>query len=133
MKNTVTVQVNFSFRGEDFSPTMELELDAYAKINDGFNHLYPAIAQANDIDTYSYAYEVMEASSLVFNNPQGNVVDFVNEGQCDLAAYKHFLQETEMLGELEKIAEATLSVDLHKPENDGIKTALIAAYKAGDS
>ena len=81
MKNTVIVQVNYSFKGENFTPSITLELDAFAKISDSFSGLYSKIAQQNNIDTYSYSYDSMEASPLIFHSPTGNVIDFVVDGK----------------------------------------------------
>lgn len=132
VKNTVTVQVDFSFKGESFSPEMVLELDLFAKINEDFSSLYSGIARKNNIDTYSYAFEVMEASPLVFHSPTGNVVDYITDGQCDLLAYREFIKGNKIELVLEKIALDKLGIDdIHHGDHATIKSALEQAYQAG--
>jgi hypothetical protein len=132
MKNTLRVQVDYSFKGENFNPSILLEIEEFAKHNRNFAGLYRKIAQHNKIDTYSYAYEVMETSTLIFSDPKGNIVDFVDNGSCDLAAYKRYLKQDKMYEALEKIAADILGVnDLFTPDNNKIKAALVSAYRAG--
>jgi hypothetical protein len=132
MKNSVIAQVNYSFKGENFTPSITLELDVFAKQHSNFSSLYPRIAQQNNIDTYSYAYEVMEASAIIFHTPTGNVVDFIIDGKCNLAAYQEYLKEAEMLIALEKIAADVLGInDLSAKDNKELKEALSRAYNAG--
>jgi len=134
MKNTVIVQVNYSFKGEDFTPSITLELDDFAKQDGNLSNLYPKIAQQNNIDNYSYAYEVMEASELIFHSAEGNVVDFIVDGKCDLVAYRDYLTENEIFFELQRIATDVLGVeDLNAKDNEGIKEALSKAYHAGQN
>lgn len=132
MKNTVIVQVNYSFKGEDFTPSITLELDAYTKISNNFSGLHTKIAQQNKIDTYSYAFDAMEAYPLTFHSPTGNVVGFIKDGECDLTGYLAHLKQYEMMQKLEKIATDTLGMtDLSHQDNKKIKHALTQAYNAG--
>ncbi len=134
MKNTVIVQVNFSFKGENFTPSITLELDYFVKHSGSLASLYSTIAQKNKIDTYSYAYEMMEASELIFHSAEGNVVDFIVDGKCNLEAYREHLAQSNMLIELEKIASEVLGVtDFTAKDNDDIKEALSRAYSAGQN
>ncbi|MCK5917746.1 MAG: hypothetical protein KAG34_04945 [Cocleimonas sp.] len=134
MKNTVIVQVNFSFKGENFTPFITVELDDFVKHNGNLSSLYSKIAQKNKIDTYSYAYEMMEASELTFHSAEGNVVEFIVDGKCDLEAYGEYLTQSNMLIELEKIASEVLGIaDFIAKENDNIKDALSRAYRAGQN
>jgi hypothetical protein len=132
MKNTVIVQVNFSFKGENFTPSITIELDDFVKHSGNFSSLYSKIAQQNKIDTYSYAYEIMEASELTFHSARGNVIEFIVDGKCDLDAYRESLIQTNRLIELEKIASEVLGIaDFTAKDNDDIKEALSRAYRAG--
>jgi hypothetical protein len=132
MKNTVIVQVNYSFKGEDFTPSITLELDAYTKISDNFAGLHTKIAQQNKIDTYSYAFDAMEAYPLTFHSPEGNVIDYVNDGECDLAGYKAYLKQSEMMEEISQIATDILGItDINQQNNIKIKEAMISSYNAG--
>ena len=129
MKNSVIAQINYSFKGENFSPSIALDIEQFARRNDNFSSLYPKIAQANKIDTYSYAYEVMESSPILFHSPKGNIIDFIHDGKCDLLAYRNFLEQDDMYRQLEKIAAEILGINnLHAKENSKIKAALIQTY-----
>lgn len=132
MKNTVIVQVNYSFKGENFSPSLRFELDKFAKQNNDFSSLYLQIAQYNKIDSYSYAYEVMQSSELLFHSPTGNVIDFIDNGKCDLNAYQYQLNQQIMFNQLEAIAADILGIiDIHTKEHQAISKALAQAYLVG--
>ncbi|MCK5895525.1 MAG: hypothetical protein KAG20_01905 [Cocleimonas sp.] len=132
MKNTVIAQVNYSFKGENFTPSILLEIDLFAAQYADFSSLCRTIAQQNKIDTYSYAYDIMDSSALVFHSPKGNIVDFVIEGCCDLKAYQQFLKQNEMHQIVEKVAANILGIeDIYLKENEKIKQALDKVYQAG--
>jgi hypothetical protein len=132
MKNTVIAQVNYSFKGENFTPSILLEIDVFAKQHIDFSSLCRTIAQKNKIDTYSYAYDVMESSAVIFHSPKGNIVDFIIDGNCDLKAYQQFLRQDEMYQVIEKIAADVLGIeDIYQQDNAAIKNALNGAYRAG--
>lgn len=132
MKNSIIAQVNFCFKGEHFSPSLPLDIDDFASKHDNFASLYRMIATHHQIDTYSYAYEVMEASPLIFHSPKGEIEAFINDTQCNLHAYKRFLKETQCQTVLSQIALNTLAIqDLHHEEHKIIKSALTKAYLAG--
>lgn len=132
MKNTVIVQINYSFKGEDFSPSISLELDVFAKTSDNFTGMHTKIAQQNKIDTYSYSFDAMEAYPLIFHSPAGNVVGFVENGECDLAGYQVYLKKNKMMEEVGSIAMDILEIsDINQKDNRKIKEALIKSYNAG--
>ena len=90
MKNSITATIKFSFKGETFSPSARIDLDvlfaAQPVLEPGVipQYVYNMIARSGDIDGYSYAYEVMLASDVIFSEPtglageclQGNTFDF---------------------------------------------------------
>ncbi|MCK5901626.1 MAG: hypothetical protein KAG28_00640 [Cocleimonas sp.] len=134
MKNTITAQVNFSFKGEEFNPSTVIDMDVFAPHNKNFSGLYAKIALINQVDTYSYAYEAMEASALILHSPTGHAVDFLSEGQFDLVGYTTFLETGAIQSTLETIASDFLGItELNHSDHHAIKAALTKAYQLGSA
>ena len=71
MKNSISISMNFYFKGKELTPTMVVDLDAHVKSGRGFESLYPQLASSNNIDHYSYEYEVMLTENIIFSNATG--------------------------------------------------------------
>ena len=130
MKNTIDAQVKFSFRGENYSPAITLDLDSITDKPETFEVLHRVIATKNQIDTYSYLYEVMESSPIIFSNPQGVAVDYLQDNSFDFPRYAQDRQDEQLTEQVACIAEEIM--DVSNLENEpNLKVALIAAYKLG--
>ncbi len=132
MKNSVVASVIFYFRGERFSPSMTLDLDALMAREEGLDNLHRAIAIANGISIYSYEYEVMLAEEPHFDQPEGMAQEFVADGRFDIEGYRRRWSELQAVEKVRPIAERCVGVtDLEaKPK---LKAALIEAYLAGQA
>lgn len=83
--NTLTLGVNFSFKGQLFSPRATLDLDALLSRYQDLPNLYDLLARANGFDDYSYEREVMESYPLEVYQTSGWASDLVALGELDEA------------------------------------------------
>ena len=130
MKNTVTVSAEFCFKGQKLSPSMVIDLDAFILNRGSYESLYPMLARSNNIDLYSYEYEMMQAEDLVFADADGLAVDFLDEGKFDLAAFGRAVHEQRIAEAISGIARDVLSIDdlSSQPE---LRAALFEAFNLG--
>lgn len=127
MKNSVDACIEFSFKGETYTPSATIDLDAEFHAD---TSLHAILAQKSGIDTYSYQYEVMQQEDIRFDNAQGLAAEFLSDGQFDLAAFAAKKQVLKTLALLQLIASRDLGIaDLEQhPE---LKNALFQAYELG--
>ena len=130
MKNRVRVSATFSFRGETFHPELVLDLDRFLTEGKGLADIYPMLAAANGIGGYSYEYEVLEATPLHFDHPEGLVADHLHEGQLDFAGLQQALADAHLRKQLEEIARKQLGIKKLE-EIPGLEAALQSAWKLG--
>jgi len=131
MKNIVTASIEFSFKGETFSPSITIELDEHLKANGSLlDNLYSIIATENNIGLYSYEYEMMQAEPIKFQHVEGFVVDYIKEGILDMNAFEITWHENNALSKLLNIAERHLHITDFKQHTE-LKQALLSAYQLG--
>lgn len=132
MKNSIDATVNFSFKGETYTPSTTIDLDALMREHGSLPRLHHILAMTNKIDTYSYQYEVMEQSPIRFVNAQGPVAGFVEDEALDIEGFQKQWQQNQIIGVLQSIASRELNIDdlENHPE---LKNALIEAYHCGKS
>jgi len=130
MKNRVRVSATFSFRGETFHPELVLDLDRFLAEGKGPADLYPMLAAANGIGGYSYEYEVLEATPLHFDRPEGLVGDYLDSGSLDLEGLREALQRHKRLEFLGDLARKKMGID-DLERVPGLAETLLAAYDAG--
>ncbi len=111
---------------------MAIDLDALMREHGSLPRLHHILAMTNDIDTYSYLYEVMEQSPIRFVNAQGAVADFVDNEALDIEGFQQQWRQSRIIDMLQSIASRELSVDdlENHPE---LKNALLEAYHCGKS
>lgn len=130
MKETVTIQIDFSFRGERHSPSLKLDLDELLKSNNVFPSLYPLLARANNYDVYSYEYEMMQAEPIRFLDAEGLIAEFINDGTLDEEAYLQNRGKQKTYNALKVIAKENMQIDDLSQQPD-LEKALFAAYQLG--
>lgn len=130
MKNIVTASIHFSFKGENHSPSITIELDKYLVTGGAFPDLYPLIAKENNHDLYSYEYEMMQAEEIKYSDAEGLIKDFITDGALDVDAFTLSWQENKTLNELLSVAEKHLNIKDFS-QHDELKQALMAAYLLG--
>lgn len=130
MKNTVTASIHFSFKGENHSPSITIELDQYLEDDISLPDFCSLIAKENNFDIYSYEYEMMQAQEIVFSNAQGLVTDFIQDGLLDFGAFHIRFHENIALSKLQKIANEHMQIEDLEQQPE-LKQALLNAYHLG--
>ncbi len=130
MKNNIVISVEFYFKGEKLSPSMVIDLDDHIQTQRGYDSLYPLLARSNNIDLYSYEYEIMLAEELVFSEATGLASAFIEGGEFDFVAFEQALQDENITKVISQIASDHLSVDDLSSQPD-LKAALLEAFKHG--
>jgi hypothetical protein len=131
MSNHITASVEFYFKGEKHSASIELDMDQHMYASGELPDLYPILAKAMNLGAYSYEYEMMLAETIMFSNAKGLIADYVNEGILDLEAFNNAWSESIVIERLQDIAKKHLSIDDINQQAD-LKNALIAAYRLGE-
>jgi DNA-binding transcriptional regulator YhcF (GntR family) len=115
MSNHITASVEFYYKGEKLTATIELDLDQHMQAAGQLPNLYPILAKALNLDLYSYEYEMMQSEDIVFNNAKGLAVEHLSEGLFDFESFDAAWTENTLLEKLQEIAQRHLSIDdLHQ-------------------
>ncbi len=130
MKNSIDAQIEFSFKGETYSLTTNIDLDEFMEHEHSFPSFHARLARDNKIDTYSYLYEVMLETGIRFANAQGLAADFLSDGDFNQGAFITAWQENRVLAQLEPIAARELGI-ANLNQHQGLKNALVQAYNLG--
>jgi hypothetical protein len=130
MKNSIKVQIRFSFKGETYAPEATIDLDGYLSKNQEIPPFDLLVAHANGIDTYSYLFEVMQMGDYVFSDAEGSVAEYIIGNQIDLEGFTRKWQELRVIEQLSAIAQQHLSID-DLDQDPALQQALFAAYRLG--
>ncbi|MDT8283153.1 MAG: hypothetical protein RQ982_10165 [Gammaproteobacteria bacterium] len=130
MENYLTASVEFYYRGEKITASIELDLDQHMQASGQLPNLYPLLAQTLNLDIYSYEYEMMLAEDILFRDAKGLVAEHVNDGLFDREAFASAWSESFIMKQLQQIAKKNLSMEdlQQQPE---LKNALLEAYNLG--
>ena len=130
MSNSITVSSEFDFKGKKLSPSMVIDLDQHIKTNGYHESLYSMLASSNEIGLYSYEYEILLSTDLIFSNATGLAENFLTNGEFDFAGFQQALRNQSLDGILSEIAHKHLSIaDLSSQPN--LRKALLEAYQCG--
>lgn len=127
MKNTVAVCTEFDYQGASFKPTMTLDLDVYIKTLEDVSAIPVLLAKANQIDSYSYQYEILLDSPLRYGNATGLAAQFVVDGEFDFAGFLAASNENHIVTKLQNIARETLGISDFS-EHASLQQAMLLAY-----
>jgi hypothetical protein len=130
MKNSIEAHIEFSFKGETYSLTANIDLDQLMERNHSFPSFHAILARENNIDTYSYLYEVMLETEIRFDHAQGFAADFLNDGHFNQESFIAAWQEDGALALLQPIAKRELGIE-DLEQHQGLKNALVQAYNLG--
>ena len=130
MNNHITASVEFYFKGQKFSASIELDLDQYMQTTGQLPALYPLLARSIKLDLYSYEYEMMQAETIMFSQATGLATEHINEGIFDFESFRAAWTEAQTLEKLQEIVQRNLSIDdiQQQPE---LKKTLLEAYQLG--
>lgn len=130
MSNTITVSVEFYFKGQAISPSIALDLDSIMQSYGKLPDLHQLLAQSSNIDSYSYEYEMLIAEPIKFSQAQGSAATFYNEGQFDQLAFEQAWHEQCQLKQLAPLIKQQLDID-NIDDHPELKTVILAAYQLG--
>jgi len=130
MNNQITASILFCFKGKNYSPSLDLDLDRHMHSSGSIPNLYPLIARAHNFDLYSYEYEMMQAEPIKFSNPQGMVADHLNEDNLDIQAFESAWQEQQILQQLQEITANNMGINNFE-QHPELKKVLLQAYRLG--
>jgi len=131
MSNHITASVEFYFKGEKISSSIDLDMDPHMQATGRLPNLYPLLARAIDLGLYSYEYEMMQAEEILYNNAKGLIAEHINEGSLDFDSFEAEWSEAQTLDKLQGIAQQHLSIDDLQQHVD-LKNALLEAYRLGE-
>ena len=130
MKNSITATIAFDFKGERFTPSLEIDLDSHMESIGKLPDFHGLIAAANNIGIYSYEYEMLLAEEITITDAQGIIKDYIVDGILDAEAFESVWLEHTALQIIQTIVDKNMNLaDLQK-HPEFIKT-LLAVYKAG--
>lgn len=130
MHSQVTIQIDFSFKGETYHPSLLLDLDSLMREYERLPDLYVLLATRNQIDTYSYLYEVMCAHEIHFQDATGLADQYLADGQFDIAGFEQAWREQQQLRQLADIAQQYMGItDLS--QQPALQQGLMAAFRLG--
>lgn len=130
MSNRIDASIEFSFKGESYSPTATIDLDVMMEKSGQLPNLHRTLALQHNIDTYSYLYEVMESHEIQYSNAIGLAAQCLQDGRFDLPAFEKLWQEKREVTALADIAREQLGIEDLDCEPK-IKQALLQAYRLG--
>lgn len=130
MKNMITASIKFSFKGINYTPSIALDIGKYLQSKGSVSGLYALIARENNIDLYSYEYEIMQAEGIQFNQAEGLVANFIVDGNLDIQAFESAWCEHTMLTQLQDIAKRHMAID-DLQQHSELEAALRETYRLG--
>ena len=130
MDNFVTATVEFFFKGEKISASIELDLNSHIQKNTSHSHIYLMLARSINIDLYSYEYEMMQSEPILFSNAKGMVSEHVIDGILDAKAFETAFDQHNVITRLKSIARQHLSIEDLQQHPDLLQS-LLDAYQLG--
>lgn len=130
MKHSVTIGVEFCFKGEVFSPCITIDLDAYFQTQKDIDHIYDQLGKSIGLDVYRHEYDVMVMQGLLCKKATGIAAQYVSGEQIDWQNLEEAWQKAFDLEVLKPIANKFFNVESLVDEPK-LAAALLEAYRAG--
>lgn len=130
MSNTLIARIEFSFQGVDYDYASILDLDLLLAQHAAFPAISQLLAKIHHVDTYSYLYEVMAESDVIFSDALGIAAEFVRDGEFDVTALAANWSELKVLSQLQSLALQHLGLADLKAHPE-LQHALRLAYQLG--
>ena len=133
MKNRVTAFIEFYFKGKQFRPSIELDLDEIMETRGELPQtLHSVIAKANDIDPYSYEYEMLEAEEIQYRDAEGLATRFIDGGRFDCQGFERAWRQQQIEAKLREIAARHMKIAPTAVTDETLQ-ALRQAYELGSA
>jgi hypothetical protein len=131
MTHSITLTIPFSFKGINLKPSAVIDLEHFCQQGLERGWLCHIVATENNIDRYSYEYEILETSVFHFSAATGLAKQHLSGHSFDLDDFKQALKEIHVINTLQQIARETLDIDnLDAEQHKKLKQALLQAYYA---
>ncbi|MCF6207986.1 MAG: hypothetical protein L3J61_01170 [Ghiorsea sp.] len=130
MKHSVTIGVDFCFKGESFSPCITIDLDAHFQAQKDIGYIYDQLGKSIGLDVYRHEYDVMVMQDLRCKKAEGIAAQHVKDGQIDWQSLEEAWRQAFDLEMLKPIANKFFNVESLADEPK-LAAALLAAYRAG--
>jgi hypothetical protein len=130
MPNQITAHIEFNFKGKTITPTATLDLDLLMQQHGTIPDLHQMLATLNDIDSYSYEYEMMMAEEIQFSNAKGKASLFINDAHFDIIGFEQWWHEQQLFNTLAPMIKHQLEID-DIDQHPKFKSIILAAYQAG--
>ncbi|MCW8956223.1 MAG: hypothetical protein OQL09_05020 [Gammaproteobacteria bacterium] len=130
MSNRVTASIMFYFKGKQFAPSCEFDLDTFMQTDGHLPNFYTLLANTNNINLYSYEFEMMQTETIIFNQPQGLIADYIHDSILDIEGFEAAWHKQKIDKGLQNIARRYMSIEQLSQHPD-LEAALQAAYQLG--
>ncbi len=130
MKNTITASIEFYFKGEKFTPSITIQVDDYMQSTFCLPDLHTLIATKNNIDLYSYEYEIMLTEPVHIEHAEGLIAEYVIDGQLNKKVFEQAWQEHQTFKQLQNIAQQHMTID-NLQNHPELQKALQDAFQLG--
>lgn len=130
MKNIVTATIHFSFKGKKHAPSITIELDKHLQSSGKLPELYSFIAKENNLDLYSYEYEMMQSAEISFSDAEGIIANFIVDERLNTEEFISAWQKSHQLEKLLEITELHMNITDFRQHQE-LKQAMLAAYQLG--
>lgn len=129
-RNTLRVQLEFSFKGETLNLDEVFDLDQITVEAGDLPDVHRLLARRAGIDPISYLYEVLESHDLHFSAATGLAADYCHNGQFDWRGFDQARREEGDWAHILVIVQGKIAP--HELETSpSLKAALLAVYRAG--
>ncbi|GKT12001.1 MAG: hypothetical protein ISEC1_P0974 [Thiomicrorhabdus sp.] len=131
MNNSITIELNNSFRGVENRYQIELPLLFDASYLEGLPVVIPRrIAEKYGVDTYSYQFEAMEADDIYVISAEGLAAEFIKEDPVPLYSLIQWCKTVTVDDRLDYLIEKLI------PDFKGnvdVKATMLQAFELGRS
>lgn len=130
MSNQITAHIQFNFKGKTLTPTATLDLDSLMQQHGTIPNLHQMLATLNDIDSYSYEYEMMLGEEVKFRDAKGLATSFLDKNGFDITSFEQKWHEQQLFNILAPMIQQQLDID-DIDQHPKFKSIIMAAYQAG--
>lgn len=130
MKNAIEARMELSFKGEVHHLSSSLDLDKLMQSLGCLPPLQQILATDNQIDPYSYLYEMLETTPITFHQAQGLASDFLQDRILDIPGFEKTWLEQQLSIKLQEISLQELGID-DLEQHPELTRALERAYALG--
>ncbi|MDQ6970913.1 MAG: hypothetical protein Q9M16_10430 [Mariprofundus sp.] len=129
-QSNITASIDFDFQGQNFKPSIRIDLHTIMLKKQPIQHLYDLLAASIGLDAYRHEYDVMVLQEIYFSEPSGLACEFCLDGNLDFDGFITAWQQQQILIAIQPIAQRHLNISDLSQHRD-IQNALMESYKTG--